>query len=268
MRLAPSTMMAAVTLLASHAATASPAAYDCDRTIQEISQAKQIVVAKAKAVATTLKDKRWIVRVTYAVDKTLVGKEGSEVVVEEECLDTPIPQAQVGYPGVAQHCVNTQAHLLPGLDEAGKAVPVSAALVLTEKKSALDGKPVAGVVRQSAFTPCADVTALLKARPELAAISKEVMDTNGKTQFGLPPSPSMPPPPVVPSASASASVTASVSASASVAPSASAKPSAVPVTTALPPAKSGGCGCTVGATTAGPWPLLAVLLAFARRRRQ
>ncbi|MBL8719885.1 MAG: MYXO-CTERM sorting domain-containing protein [Myxococcales bacterium] len=266
MRLAPSLSTGLVTLFVGHAAAASPAAYDCDRTIQEISQAKQIVVAKAKAVATTLKDKRWIVRVTYAVDKTLVGKEGSEVVVEEECLDTPIPEAQVGYPGVAQHCVNTQAHLLPGLDEAGKAVPVSAALVLTEKKSALDGKPVAGVVRQSAFTPCADVTALLKARPELAAISKEVMDTNGKTQFGLPPSPSMPPPPVVPSASAS--VSASVSASASAVPSANAKPSAVPVTTALPPAKSGGCGCTVGATAAGPWPLLAVLLAFARRRRQ
>ncbi|MBK7397712.1 MAG: MYXO-CTERM sorting domain-containing protein [Myxococcales bacterium] len=87
------------------------------------------------------------------------------------------------------------------------------------------------------------------------------MDTNGKTQFGLPPSPSMPVP-VVPSASASASV------SASAVPSVSAKPSAVPVTTAPPPAKNGGCGCTVGATPAGPWPLLALLLAFARRRRQ
>ncbi len=256
------------TLLIGPAANASPAAYDCDRTIQEIGQAKRIVVGKAKAVATTLKDKRWIVRVTYAVDKTLVGTEGPEVVVEEECLDAPIPEAQVGYPGVAQHCVSTQAHLLPGLDAEGKAAPLAAALVLTEKKGALDGKPVAAVLRQSAFTPCADVTALLKARPELAAIAKEVMDTNGKTQFGLPPSPSMPPPPVVPSASVSASASVSVSASASASPSASAKPSAVPVTTAPPPAKSGGCGCTVGATSAAPWPLLSVLLAFARRRRQ
>lgn len=266
MRPAPSLSIALTSLLVGHAAIASPAAYDCDRTIQEISQAKLIVVGKAKTVDATLKDKRWIVRVTYAIDKTLVGKEAPEVVVEEECLDSPIPEAQVGYPGVALHCVNTQAHLLPGLDAAGKAAPVSAALVLTEKKGALDGKPVATVLRQSAFTPCADVTTLLKTKPELGAIAKEVMDTNGKTQFGLPPSPSMPPPPVVPSASASAP--ASASASASAVPSVSAKPSAVPVTTAPPPAKSGGCGCTVGATPGAPWPLLAVLLAFARRRRQ
>ncbi|MBK7397713.1 MAG: hypothetical protein IPJ34_15805 [Myxococcales bacterium] len=135
MRPAPALSIAFTSLLVGHAATASPAAYDCDRTIQEISQAKLIVVGKAKAVATTLKDKRWIVRVTYTVEQTLVGKESPEVVVEESCLDAPIPEAQVGYPGVLQHCVNTQAHLLPGLGEDGKVAPVSAALVLNEKKS-------------------------------------------------------------------------------------------------------------------------------------
>ena len=240
-------------------AAASPPANSCDRTMEEVDRATTIVLAKAKSVSSTRKDSNWIVRVTYAVDQALVGKKIAEIVVEDTCDFSAVPQEQQGYPGVARHCTDRAQHQLPGLTTDGKPGPSTAALVLVEGKSDVDGTPVQRVVHGNKWSPCADEPALLKKRPALKDLVAKVTAANTSTTFGLVP----PPPSPAPSVSASSAATAAPSASSvtTAAPSSSAPPAAPA------PPKSGGCS-SAGASTVAVWPALVVLAGLVTRRRR
>lgn len=226
-----------------------------------VEASRAVLVARPKAVATTMRGNTFVVDVTYTVDRALYGTKVAEVKVEETCQNLRVPYELMGTPSESGYCIPGR-HVMPGLTPDGRVAGGDVVLLLRTIHPVDRDHATATLSREPVTGFCPDVEPLYKRRPPLRELVKRVSDLRAGDSFGFPSPPPLPEPPA-PSASAapSAAPTPSASASATPAPSASAAPPVKKFGCAAAPVAPGPAGAGSAAIALG----LAVAFVAGRR---